>query len=100
VAYFSEQTLSHQSGTTTLLEGAPILAVEILSPSDTQENIAEKVDTYLSAGTPLVWLVDPHFRTVTVHRADRTTETFDHTRTITAEPHLPGFAIAVPKLFG
>ena len=100
VAYFSEHTLSHQSGTTTLLEGAPVLAVEILSPSDTQENIVEKVDNYLSAGTALVWLIDPHFRTVTVYRADRTIETFDHTRTLTVELQLPGFAVPVPKLFG
>jgi Uma2 family endonuclease len=100
VAYFSEHALSQASSATTLLEGAPVLAVEILSPSDTQENIVEKVDNYLSAGTALVWLIDPHFRTVTVYRADRTIETFDHTRTLTVEPHLPGFAVAVPKLFG
>jgi Uma2 family endonuclease len=100
VAYFSEQTLRHQSDRNMLIEGAPVLAVEVLSPSDTQEHIVAKVESYLNAGTELVWLVDPHFRTVTVYRADRTSEMFDHTRTLTAEPHLPGFSVAVEKFFG
>ena len=100
VAYFSEQTLRRQSNSNLLIEGAPVLAVEILSPSDTQENIVAKVESYLNAGTELVWLADPHFRNVTVYRADRTSEMFDHTRTLTAEPQLPGFAVAVAKLFG
>ena len=42
-----------QSGTTTMIDGVPSLAVEVLSPSDTQEDIEEKVDEYLDASVPL-----------------------------------------------
>ena len=35
-------------------EGPPVLAVEILSPSDQQERIDEKVSLYLKTGVPLV----------------------------------------------
>ena len=76
-----------------------MLAVEILSPNDTVEQIAEKVDEYLSAGVPLVWLIDPHFRTITVHRPDTPPELFNAGQTISADPHLPGFHAAVREVF-
>ena len=49
-------------------EGAPVLAVEILSPSDKQEEIDEKVELYLETGVAIVWVVNPRFRTVVVFR--------------------------------
>jgi len=66
VAYISPEMAACQSDETTLLEGPPLLAVEILSPSDKQEDIDEKVEEYLAAGVALVWVVNPRFRTVTV----------------------------------
>jgi Uma2 family endonuclease len=99
VAYFDQATLDRQTSATTLIAGAPVLAVEVLSPSDTQEHILEKVDLYLSAGTALVWLVEPRFRTITVYRSDAAPELFHEAQTITAAPHLPGLAIPVAKLF-
>lgn len=47
----------------------PDLAVEVLSPGDTVQEIEDKVDDYLSAGTRAVWVVNPKRRTVTVHRS-------------------------------
>src|SRR5688572_3965126 len=49
-------------------EGAPDLAVEVMSPEDTANELGEKVGEYLSAGARLVWVVNPKRRTVTVHR--------------------------------
>ena len=53
---------------TTLVDGAPVLVVEILSPNDVQEQIDEKIDEYLAAGVLLVWVIDPHDRTVLIYR--------------------------------
>lgn len=50
------------------IEGPPDLAVEVVSPNDTAREVAAKVDDYLKAGTPLVWVIRPAERTVTVHR--------------------------------
>ncbi|HZT82057.1 MAG TPA: Uma2 family endonuclease [Gemmataceae bacterium] len=85
---------------TSMIEGVPLLAVEILSPNDTQEEIDEKVDEYLAAGVALVWLVNPHFRTVTVHRPGAEPELFNVTQELPAEPHLPGFRVPVARIFG
>src|SRR5439155_2899477 len=51
---------------------APDLAVEVLSPGDLASEIERKVLEYLSAGVRVVWVVNPEFRTVTIHRAPAT----------------------------
>ncbi len=99
VVYLSAEMVSRQSDRTTMIEGAPLLAVEILSPSDKQEDINAKVDAYLASGVVLIWLVDPHFRTVTVHRSDAAPVLFNVDQHLTSEPHLPGLSIPVRALF-
>src|SRR5438477_7121804 len=62
VVYVSAEVAARQSDETTLIEGVPVLAVEILSPNDTQAEINEKIDDYLAAGVAVVWVSDPHDR--------------------------------------
>jgi Uma2 family endonuclease len=99
VAYFSAEVLARQTDATTMMDGVPVLAVEILSPNDVEEDVNEKVDEYLAAGVPLVWVVDPHFRTVRVYRPGAEPELFNATRELSGEPHLPGFRTPVARLF-
>ena len=99
VAYFSAEIAHQESDETTLLVGAPVLAVEILSPSDKQEEIDEKVDEYLVNGVALVWIVDSHFQTVTVHRPDAEPEMFNIEQELTGDSHLSGFRVPVAKFF-
>ena len=49
------------------LQIAPDLVVEVVSPSDRSEDIDRKVEMYLDAGVPLLWVVFPYPRTVRVH---------------------------------
>ncbi|MCY2975157.1 MAG: Uma2 family endonuclease [Planctomycetota bacterium] len=77
VAFFSAEVIARQSDQTTLVEGAPRLAVEVLSPSDKLEETREKVIEYLAAGVELVWIVDPYFQTVQIHRRGLAPETFN-----------------------
>ena len=50
-------------------EGAPNLAVEVISPGDTYTEVAEKVDEWLNAGCAMVWVVNPRRETVEVYRS-------------------------------
>jgi Uma2 family endonuclease len=50
--------------------GAPDLAVEIISPSETAADVDEKVESYLAGGTRTVWVVWPNTRHVLVHHAN------------------------------
>ena len=52
-----------------------------------------------ATGVKLVWIVDPHFQTVTVHRPDSKPDFFTNDDDLTAEPHLPGFQVAVRQFF-
>ena len=98
VAYVSAEVAARDPEAA-YFEGAPVLAVEILSPSDTQEVIDEKVALYLKTGVALVWVINPRFRTVIVHRPGAEPELFNASHELTAEPHLPGFRVPVARLF-
>ena len=99
VAYFDDEVANDNSHCASFIDGPPILAVEILSPSDTIEDITDKVDDYLAAGVPLVWIVSPKFRTVEVHRPDADPELFNVQQTLTADPALSGFSTPVRAIF-
>jgi Uma2 family endonuclease len=99
VAYVAKDTPLYRQGKKVVFDGPPILAVEVLSPSDQQADIDAKIDEYLAANVPLIWIVNPHRQTVTVYRPDAELQVFLPSSTLTAEPHLPGFAVSVAELF-
>jgi Uma2 family endonuclease len=51
------------------VEGAPALAIEVISPSNLAQDTAKKVRQYLAAGCQAVWLVYPALRLVEIHNA-------------------------------
>lgn len=79
--------------------GAPDLAVEILSPSNTPAAIRGKVAEYLVAGTRIMWIVDPDSRTVTVYRSLLVPHVLAEAETLDGEDVVPGFRITVAELF-
>lgn len=99
VAFVSAETAKKTSQESIFFESPPVLAVEILSPSNDVESIHEKIRLYLESGVKLVWIVDPEFRTVVVHRPDAQPTMFNAEQEITAEPFLPGFRAQIVKFF-
>jgi len=49
------------------LQGAPMIAVEIVSPSNTAEQIDRKIAVYLNGGAAEVWVIYPRTKTMMVH---------------------------------
>ncbi len=83
-------------------KGSPIppdLAVEVISPTDVQWNVAEKVQAYLDAGTQMVWVVESVMKTVTVYRSETDIEVFTYDDTLTGGDVVPGFSCRVAQLF-
>jgi len=80
-------------------EGAPDLAVEILSPFDRYPDLLRKVSQWLEAGTRLVWVVDPARRTVTAFQFDGTLRLLDESAELDGGDVLPGFRHPVRDLF-
>jgi Uma2 family endonuclease len=99
LAYIAADLAAETAKDARFIDGVPLLAIEILSPSDTVEEIGEKVQAYLSAGVPLVWEVNPMYEAVTVHRPGMPPELFNVTQELTAGPHLNGFRVPVAEIF-
>ena len=81
-------------------DGPPVLAVEILSPTDTHESVSEKLRLFLRCNVAQVWLVDVEFETVTVYRPGDRPVLLSSTQTITGGHDLPGFEAQVFEFFG
>jgi Uma2 family endonuclease len=59
------------------VSGAPALAVEVASPSNSAEDMVAKVRQYLAAGSLAVWVVYPRLRLVEVHDASGAREVLE-----------------------
>jgi Uma2 family endonuclease len=78
---------------------APDLAIEIVSPSETADEVRQKVRDFLAAGTPLVWTIYPRTREVVVHTADGLARTYTGNMVLQDPAVLPGFSCTVAELF-
>ena len=78
---------------------APDLAVEVISPSETAEEVREKVRDFLTAGTPLVWTIYPRTREVIVHTPDGLARTYQEGDVLEYPDILPGFTCTIAELF-
>jgi Uma2 family endonuclease len=99
VVYISADLAARNPDDTTIIDGVPVLAVEILSPNNTVEEIDEKLDQYLAVGVPLVWIVDTRDRTVTIYRPGQEPDLVNARQELSSEPELPGFRVRVADLF-
>ena len=81
-----------------LLEFAPDLAVEVISPSNEAADIRLKIRQLLDAGTALVWIVYPNLQVVDVHTNAGAT-TLEEVDTLSGGDVLPGLEIPVREIF-
>ncbi len=81
------------------VEVPPDLAVEVVSPGDSQSYVHRKVLHYLDHGVALVWVVDPKTRTATVYRSRQDVCILAEAEDITGGDVLPGFSCRVGEFF-
>ena len=98
VAYVSAE-VAGRAPESSFFDGPPVLAVEILSPSDKQDEIDEKIVLYLECGVKIVWIVNPRLKTLTVYRPDAAPVIFAPGQELGGGGEMPGFRIAVSNLF-
>ena len=75
------------------------LVIEVISPSETATDVAEKVQDYLAGGARRVWCVYPRLRTVHIHDADGPTRVVRWDSNVTDEELLPGLALPLKAIF-
>ncbi len=77
----------------------PDLVVEVLSPSNRQAEMLDKVLEYLRSGVREVWVVDPVQRTLDIHRTEPSPIHLTEADTLTRPDLLPGFSCSVAEFF-
>ncbi len=81
------------------VEGAPALAIEVVSPTDLAEDLARKVEQYLAAGAQAVWVLYPNVKQVHIRRHSGISTTLTEADVLDARDLFPGFSVAVRDLF-
>jgi Uma2 family endonuclease len=77
---------------------APDLAVEVVSPGDSAQDIHDKVQDYLKYGTPLVWVLYPKTQTAMSHTVDGAI-TLSEDDVLDGGDVLPGFSVKLSEIF-
>lgn len=78
---------------------APDLVVEVLSPSESAEDVATKVGKYLAAGVRMVVAVAPRSRSVTVYLPGGEARVLHEGDVLEGGNVLPDFALPVARIF-
>jgi Uma2 family endonuclease len=98
VGFMNWERLPDRQPSRTYIQGAPDLAVEVISPSEGQKDMGRKVAEYLEAGTRQVWQVFPASRHIVVYASMDDVRTYTDTETITGGDVLPGFACRAAEI--
>jgi Uma2 family endonuclease len=81
-------------------EGAPDLAVEVVSPGDSSTEVHEKALDWLAAGARLVLVVHPRPRTITAYRSATDIQILHEADTLDAGDVVDGWRVGVGELLG
>lgn len=100
IAFVGKEKLAQFGVPDAFFPTAPDLAVEVVSPSNTSDEIATKVEDYLAAGSRLVWIVYPKRKVVVVYRPNNTVGFLHESDELDGEDVLPGFRCPLDKIFG
>ena len=99
VSVFKTNRFTHEHMMEGFVTIAPDLAVEVISTNDEVAELNEKIEDYLGAGVPLVWVIDPENEIAFIHRKDGSVTKLHKNDELSGEIILPGFACKVAELF-
>lgn len=98
-AFVRRDRSSRAGPTEGFIDGAPDLAVEVLSPSDSHGAVDERVEAWLAAGTAVVVIVDPAAQRVVARRRGAPSQRLERHESLTISELLPGWSMALTALF-
>jgi len=81
------------------ITGAPEIAAEILSPSNSKRDMKRKLGQLFATGCKLAWIIDPKTRTIEVWESAAAPSRVLRESDSLETPLLPAFALPVAKLF-
>lgn len=84
---------------TGFFEIVPDIVLEVISPSDRARDVIAKLNEYLKAGVPLVWLADPAQRTMTVYAPDEPPRVLGEADELDGGDIVPDFRLSLREVF-
>jgi len=91
--------LAHKATKSVFIQGAPDLAVEVLSPSDTTDAIETKIAQYFENGTRLLWVINLYSRTAIEYRNAQPTRLIKKDEPLDGLDVVPGFTLPLQEIF-
>ena len=99
IAFIRQERVPSLEARQHVMEVIPDLVAEVLSKHDTVEGISDRIDDWLGAGVPMLWIVDPFRRTVTIYQPNRDPALLGEHGTLEGDPVVPGFRCPVAEIF-
>lgn len=98
VLFISQERRKHVESTS-FLDVAPELIVEIMSPENTWEEMRRKIEEYFEIGVETVWVVEPANRAVQVYGGIDDVETLTEADVLEGDGLLDGLTIPLASIF-
>lgn len=99
VSFVAKDRLRGRRPTKKFFQGAPDLAVEVVSPNDLWVRATQKVAELFANGTRLAWVINPGDQTVLVYHSAQPDRILKAGDWLDGEQVLPGFTFPVDELF-
>jgi Uma2 family endonuclease len=100
VSFVRQDRIPHEGLPKGFWQGAPDLAVEVISPDDRGASLRTKISDYLVRGVVLVVVIDPDKENVTVHRRLAAPVVLCSGDELNLEDVVEGFRCPVGEIFG
>ncbi len=95
VAFITSEHLKKIDLDQSPVEGAPALAIEVISPINRAEDTVKKIHQYLKADSIAVWVIYPSLRLAEVYSASGV-RVVREPETLEESSLLPGFSLSLP----
>ncbi|HXH70979.1 MAG TPA: Uma2 family endonuclease [Pyrinomonadaceae bacterium] len=99
VSFLSNEKLAEIKNVNKFYDGTPDLAVEVISPSETYNDVQGKLEDYLSAGVKMVWIIRPENKTVTTYRTLSDFKILRENEELNGDDVLPNFKCNLTDIF-
>jgi len=99
VSFVSKDRLRGRRPSKKFFQGAPDLAVEIVSPNDVWQKLNRKIAELFANGTRLAWVINPGDQTVLVYHSAQPDRILKAGDLLDGEDVVPGFSMPVAELF-
>ncbi len=98
-AFVSHERLGTAPPSSSYLQVAPDLVVEVVSPNDTSTDVEAKVEHWLEAGSSIVLVADPKNQTLRVYRSKAQIEVLHSGEELSRGDVCGGWKISVDEIF-